>query len=422
MRLKTLWLSFVISIVFVNLVAVQQSFAQANPLCLITLSEISLAYNRDRDEYSGSVTIGNDYFCVATMVVRLEGPNGLQISEQIYSVSGDQVNFQFDGSPLKAEQKYIVTAIPLNDVNEIFATEDEQIQVKKEFIHTPKGPDPLTVKIISVSPDHAKGTLTIDLDISDESRVVSYDGFITDMDSGGTVHTIETEIYKGLRIEEPLAATNPIRTSQEPHEYRLNLCVNTKDDAQVCAEPPYEFKPAPAPRIPWWRKVLNALNNPITSASVLIVLMSAIGWVIVRNSRASGEEPKLRRPPIGGTDTINRRERHSSGSGGSRAAGSITVQVIRAPGSANLKKQRISRFPFTIGRDGCSLNINDPHISKPHVEISQREGNYYLKDLGSTNHTYVEEREIPANKLVALRDVTLVRLGPSTEIEIEVSG
>lgn len=425
MRLKTLLLSFVISVIFINLVAIRMGFAQSNPLCLITLSEIRLAYDSNQDEFTGSITIGNDYFCVATMVIHLKGKDNLEIftPPRTYSVSGDQVTFQFGGSLLQPEKEYVITAIPLNDASEIFTSDNEPVQREMPFTYTPKGPDPLTVKVNSVNPNYEKGTLIIDLDISDDRRIVSYEGFITDKDSGGTVHKIESELYKGLQIEEALATNNPIRTAQEPHEYQLTFCVYTKDDSQVCAEP-YPFKPAPAPKTPWWRAALNALSNPVTAASVLIILMSAIGWVIVRNGPGTGDEPKLRRPPIEGTETINRRERYSAASGNGRAEGAITVRIVRAPGSANLKKQRISRdkLPFTIGRDGCSLNINDPHISKSHVEIREREGNYYLKDLGSINHTFVEEREIPANKLVALRDATLVRLGPNTEIEIEVNG
>lgn len=416
MRLKILFLLSIIVTLFTSLFVTKASFAQSNSACLISLSDISMVYNAEHDEFAGSITIGNDYFCVSEMVIRIEGEDGLQIEEKLYRPIGDQVTFQLDGSRLKAERKYFVFAIPLNDQSEIFTTEDGPIQQKKEFFYHPKGPDPLTVRILSVNPDHASGKLIIDLDISNEERVASYEGFITDMDSGGSIHTIDAQLYKTMRIEEPLAANNVIRTSLEPKEYRLNLCLNTKDDNQVCAEP-YEFKPAPAPQKTSVEKILGALNNPWVAGSVLIVLMSAIGWVIIRNSRSSKSEPGLRRPPIGGTDTIASAGRSAGGRG--RTGGALYIQVLRAPGSANLKKQKISRFPYTIGREGCSLNINDPHISKPHVEINERDGSFYLKDLNSTNHTYVNDREIPANKSVQIRDVTLLRLGPNTEVELE---
>lgn len=421
MRRKILVFSLLLPLLLDCLLNAKISFAQTNPLCLITLSDISLVYRQDRNEYDGTITIGNDFFCVASMVIRLEGKDGLQISELMYNVSGDQVGFQLDGSKLKAGQTYIVSAIPLNDAGEIFTTEDEQILRPKEFVHNPKGPDPLAVKIISVSPDHANGKLLIDVDVNLEDKVTSYEGFITDMETGGSIHTIEKSLFKSLRIEESLPDSNIIRTSAEAREYRLTLCFDTKDDNQVCADP-YEFKPGPAPQKSTMQKIMGALNNPMISATVLIVLMSAIGFVIIRNSRASGAEPKLRRPPIGGTDTIRKSDRAESGTAGgrrSRQEGTLYVQIVRAPGSVNLKKQRISRFPYTIGREGCSLNINDPHISKPHIEISARDGLFYFKDMNSTNHTYVDEREISPNKLVQIRDVMVVRLGPNTEVEFE---
>lgn len=53
--------------------------------------------------------------------------------------------------------------------------------------------------------------------------------------------------------------------------------------------------------------------------------------------------------------------------------------------------------PLTvIGRAGCDINLNDPEISRRHARIEIRDTNYTLRDLKSTNGTYINEQHIQA--------------------------
>ena len=54
---------------------------------------------------------------------------------------------------------------------------------------------------------------------------------------------------------------------------------------------------------------------------------------------------------------------------------------------------------YIIGREG-HIYINDPTVSKQHAEIQIREGEVYLRDLGSTNGTFL----IKNNRLVPFRE------------------
>ena len=49
---------------------------------------------------------------------------------------------------------------------------------------------------------------------------------------------------------------------------------------------------------------------------------------------------------------------------------------------------------YIVGREG-HIYINDPAVSKYHAEITIIDGEVYLKDLGSTNGTYlVKNRQL----------------------------
>ena len=57
----------------------------------------------------------------------------------------------------------------------------------------------------------------------------------------------------------------------------------------------------------------------------------------------------------------------------------------------------IEGHPCTIGRDG-QIRIGDPSLSRGHAEIRLIDGRLKLRDLGSTNGTYL----VLDNKLVAI--------------------
>lgn len=54
---------------------------------------------------------------------------------------------------------------------------------------------------------------------------------------------------------------------------------------------------------------------------------------------------------------------------------------------------------YIIGREG-HIYINDPTVSKQHAEIRVTNGEVYLRDLGSTNGTYL----IKNNRLVPFHE------------------
>src|SRR5262249_39337904 len=52
--------------------------------------------------------------------------------------------------------------------------------------------------------------------------------------------------------------------------------------------------------------------------------------------------------------------------------------------------------PFTIGRDERDCQVVIPHraVSRRHARIVHAQGRYYIEDLKSRNHTFVNDEEV----------------------------
>ena len=66
---------------------------------------------------------------------------------------------------------------------------------------------------------------------------------------------------------------------------------------------------------------------------------------------------------------------------------------------SNEEVKRMESRTYIIGREG-HIYINDPTVSKQHAEIKITNGEVYLRDLSSTNGTYL----IKNNRLVPFHE------------------
>ena len=89
-----------------------------------------------------------------------------------------------------------------------------------------------------------------------------------------------------------------------------------------------------------------------------------------------------------------------------------------APESSKPEIIEVGNVPFTIGRsEDCDYQIASSRVSRAHAEITKAAGAYLLRDLGSTNGTFVNGQKIDQVRLnegdlVVIADVELTyRIG-----------
>ena len=82
----------------------------------------------------------------------------------------------------------------------------------------------------------------------------------------------------------------------------------------------------------------------------------------------------------------------------------IQVKLLVTKGNNAGKVFETKKFPFTIGRDiQNEFPIEkDSNISRNHAEISYSRGKFWLRDLGSTNGSFVNNVRI--NKKTELQN------------------
>lgn len=74
---------------------------------------------------------------------------------------------------------------------------------------------------------------------------------------------------------------------------------------------------------------------------------------------------------------------------------------------------QVNKLVFRIGKDrGCAdYYVENSVVSRNHIDIIIRGNQYYVKDLNSKNHTYINNRMIPVNEEIEINDGDLIRLG-----------
>jgi pSer/pThr/pTyr-binding forkhead associated (FHA) protein len=95
--------------------------------------------------------------------------------------------------------------------------------------------------------------------------------------------------------------------------------------------------------------------------------------------------------------------------------------VVLTPGPAEGKAIPINVQQFLIGRDpGCQLRPASILISKRHCALLRRDEKVFVRDFGSTNGTFVNDRQIKGE--IELLDGDELRVGPLTfKVNLEAS-
>jgi FHA domain len=101
--------------------------------------------------------------------------------------------------------------------------------------------------------------------------------------------------------------------------------------------------------------------------------------------------------------------RRDSGMPDLRAGVAPRLEVVAAMGHHPGTAFDVGRGA-TLGRsDGADINVNDPFASSAHARIFERGDFMYLEDMGSTNGTYLNGRQIRTAERLKVADV--IRIG-----------
>ena len=76
----------------------------------------------------------------------------------------------------------------------------------------------------------------------------------------------------------------------------------------------------------------------------------------------------------------------------------------------------LREFPFVVGRkeDICNYTVVDTLVSRQHFELYMKDNKVYIKDLNSSNGTYVNEEIIEGYEECLLKDGSIIRVGNQT--------
>ncbi len=144
---------------------------------------------------------------------------------------------------------------------------------------------------------------------------------------------------------------------------------------------------------------------PFVLVALKVVFLALLYFFIYRAVRSVaadlGASPvsKARGEPAGGRQT-------TAGRRGGKAPKTI---VVTDEQGRKLETRRLDG-PVQIGRaDACHIRLSDSYVSSFHARIFDRNGSWYVEDLGSTNGTYVNQRRVSTPTEVRAGD--RVRIG-----------
>ncbi len=88
------------------------------------------------------------------------------------------------------------------------------------------------------------------------------------------------------------------------------------------------------------------------------------------------------------------------------------VLTLRHSGDKSNLEIRVSKLPFVIGKSSESDGViaDNEYISKRHCKVTGKDGKYFLTDLGSVNHSYINGKPIEPEREYPLKDGDVIRL------------
>lgn len=287
-------------------------------------------------------------------------------------------------------------------------------------------------------PDWQNNKLMLNLNIAEAERVATYAGFISD-GNGSKIAEIPLTSFTS---EEIVLDLPPQMWQSRNCSLRFTFTFElTAVEGPVSRLTSDEFRPCRPPLVQ--RMMIWTRNNPWTLASIIGFLVSClIVWFIFRywsQRRKPPEAPTPHEYTVVATGGLG----VEGGATPPKKAGAaapvepgkyrLRLKITHSPQQPAENETVLNQFPCVIGRDefishfellnrGSEHFLNmgvDEKISRRHIEITVRNGMFYLTDLKSRNGTFVESRKLEPHKPTTLSGFTAIQLGRRTSLELE---
>lgn len=359
-----------------------------------------------------------------------EGGKTVPLDLEINRGDRDVVQIDFSARDLEANKTYTlkVQAVDTGEFLLETATDspscpkgDKTYLACKEFKHEPPVAPGCDFIIQSVTPDYAAGEFVFDLVMPAFCDEVFYQGIIIERGTGQKVQDIARSILfakegsNQLRVAMPPALL-ALKRNQAPPEYVMTLSLDTKDDRKTSQE--FTFTPGAPLRPSLFASIGQGLReNPFLLLAIFGLVLAVLGYRLYRAQNAQKQRDALKRPPVRNTTEVITPLPPAPPAAPVSTPG-LTLRVLKTPAHPPSQEVAITRFPFVIGRKEGDLIVQDGKISKRHASITMASGQFFIEDLASTNHTFLDGEKLVPNTPVPLPKSARVRFGPDTEVEI----
>lgn len=355
---------------------------------------------------------------------------GNTVDSYRYSATAGQP-IQFTPDQLQPEAKYRVELSALDAVGQLLKNEDGKTTLAElTFVHWPEKAVVPAVTVDTIEIDRELGVFRVRLQIENKELIDRYTGQLINEDDKSLVRDLEPILteddsfeisLKGLQSADYLIEVNSLGEGNE--------VLATAVGEVKYLKPPVSF---------WQRLGLGLREYPFIPISIILVTLFIIVFLLWRSrqdKRATGmpwararkldsNQGTIHSPidqtQLGGNMVSPEPDVYFEGPATPTPTlhSTATLQITRSPGlfAPNILVT-VDHTPFTLGREGCDLNVpGDQRVSRNHAQIEQHNGIYYLQDMASINGTYLAGRKIEANRLVRLQNKAEIGLGRHTVV------
>lgn len=268
----------------------------------------SITYNPNSDRFDLVLLTTSPEFIQRIVVNVWDTRGGVQVTPDLnFFNPGLSLPLELETSTLEAGREYRVqvqaidtAGFLLEKPTEETISSDSEVQTilaQSTFVYEPPAPpepEPVEFTIESANTNYEAETLTIDLNVLEESRLYAVEGFLKN--SGGQkVFEFGPLEYEGKRIQLPMP---PALQRANGAKYTVAVYLTTVENLR--SETEYEFQPI-APGFfqrtgRWFRQ-----NTTVVLSALVFLISCAIAWLFFQNRREDKKSMLPPRPPIEGT-------------------------------------------------------------------------------------------------------------------------